>query len=436
MDSKEETFNFLHQFPAEFTEFLLQNKVPLTYYSDQIFQPKNPVRYIRFKPLFPSESYLETSLNLKPKIPFSSDFSENSFEKLEFLSNFYSIPETMKISNLKAYIEGNLYGIDLSSACVVLALNPKKADKILDLCCCPGAKLLFIGDLMMKVDKNPDDLMLNSNKNPGDLAKNVFEKGCLIGVDINRNRLRICQSLLKKYGLEWVQLKECDGTEFKSEEGFDKVLVDAECTHDGSIKHLKKYLKEYQQTKNLMKKCEEKGEIPEEKGEIPEEKQEITEENKGEISYKKHGNSVFLSNKEKKRRLKQRELNINVNKYISDKQKKNEWTMDDFKERVLDKKKLKEITDLQLKLLRNGFSLLKKGGVLIYSTCSFIISQNEGIIDSFCQENKEKCQLIEVFPEYMKEILRFKEGFLAKTVRFNPITSQSGGMFIAALKKI
>jgi 16S rRNA C967 or C1407 C5-methylase (RsmB/RsmF family) len=31
---------------------------------------------------------------------------------------------------------------------------------------------------------------------------------------------------------------------FNDEEGFDKVLVDAECTHEGSLKHIYKFFKE------------------------------------------------------------------------------------------------------------------------------------------------------------------------------------------------
>ena len=427
--SEEETFLFLKQFPPEFTEFLLHNKVPLTYYSDAIFQPKAPVRYIRFKPLFPSESYLRDSMNLSQKTAFPP-FSPENYEKFEFLQNFYSIPEAIKISSLQAYLQGNLYGIDLSSACVVLALNPQPKEKILDLCCCPGAKLLFIGDLMMNFCKNSE------------ICENL--QGRLIGVDINRNRLKTCGNLCRKYGLEWIELKEADGTEYQSEEQFDKVLVDAECTHDGSIKHLKKYLKEFQKKPKIHEKNQEiKGEIPEEnigeigeiKGEIEEIKGEILEEIKGKNIEKIAENAVFLSNKERKRRVKQKELSRNSNKYISDKTKKNEWTMEDFKERVLDKKKLEELTDLQMKLLKNGFRLLKTNGVLIYSTCSFILSQNEGILASFCEENKEKCEVIEVFPEYMKETLKYKEGFMKRTVRFDPVTSQSGGMFIAALRK-
>ena len=381
-------YTYLARFPPEFTEFLIYNKVPLQYYSDVVFDPICPVRYIRFKPSFPADDYIQKTMGLTP-IGENIDHLK-TYKNYAYIPQFYAIPENIKISSLDAYDKGNLYGIDLSSASVVLALNPQNNENILDLCCCPGAKLLFIGDLMM--------------------GKKEKIMGSLTGVDINTKRLKICESLCKKYSLEWIELKGVDGVTYKSEILYDKVLLDAECTHDGSIKHLKKYLPEY----NIYMKNKE-----------IEEKMEFNEEN-----------LVVISNKEKKRRKKQEEINKNTNIYITDKTKKNEWTMDDFKERVLDKKKLKEITDLQMNLLKNAFSLVKIGGIIIYSTCSFIKAQNEDIILRFCEENKGKVELLDVFPEEIRKCLKCSPGFLEKTIRFDPINSNSGGMFIASLKKI
>lgn len=389
-EKKPESFQFLQKYPPEFTEFLLSNKVPLSFFSDAIFTPDHPLRYIRFKQDFPGEFFLSKTLNLSP----NSLISHEKFEKFSQIPNFFGIPDSIKISNLDPYINAQLYGIDLSSASVVLALNPKESEHILDLCCCPGAKLLFIGDLMGPKEKIT---------------------GSLTGVDINSKRLKICESLCKKYGLDWIKLNDCDGVGFKSERLFDKVLVDAECTHDGSIKHLKKYLPEYAAIKK-----EKKGKNKEIEN--------IEEEEKKEV--------ILISNKEKKRRKKQEELKKNNNIYISEKSKKNEWTMEDFKERVLDPKKLQEITNLQINLLRNAFKLVRNGGTVIYSTCSFIQAQNEGIVGKLLEEENGKVELIEVFDEQVKKELGCVEGFLKKTVRFDPISSRSGGMFIAALRKI
>lgn len=53
------------------------------------------------------------------------------------------------------------------------------------------------------------------------------------------------KSLIKKYKLEdKIEVLEEDGLKFKSEKLFDRVLVDAECTHEGSLKHIFKFFNE------------------------------------------------------------------------------------------------------------------------------------------------------------------------------------------------
>ena len=199
-ETPSESFTFLNKYPPEFTEFLLTNKVPLSFFSDRIFNPELPLRYIRFKQNFPGESFLTNTLKLSL---ISSNPSEK-FEKFSCLPNFFGIPDSIKISNLEPYTKGIMYGIDLSSASVVLALNPKKEEHILDLCCCPGAKLLFIGDIM------------------GGWNEKI--EGSLTGNDINSKRLKVCESLCKKYGLDWIKLNVCDGVGFKGEKMYDKVF--------------------------------------------------------------------------------------------------------------------------------------------------------------------------------------------------------------------
>ncbi|XWS66767.1 hypothetical protein CRYUN_Cryun05aG0228800 [Craigia yunnanensis] len=52
----------------------------------------------------------------------------------------------------------------------------------------------------------------------------------------------------------------------------------------------------------------------------------------------------------------------------------------------------------KLKLLRNGFRMLKVGGLLVYSTCSLTVAQNEDIVEHFLKENAsaENCLFIAV----------------------------------------
>lgn len=366
------TFKILEKFPYKFKEFLIENKVNLTFFSDAVLE-KDQWRYIRFKPWL-TESEINNYLPI-PNI------------KIEFLPNFYGILSENKLITMECYTKGLLYGIDLSSAAVVLALNPQKTDNILDLCCSPGSKLCFTADLMKEKENG------------------VFEKeGSLTGVDINEKRLQICRSILDKYGHKDVKLFNADGIYFNQfPEGinlYDKVLVDAECTHDGSIKHFRKFFEE--------------------------KKYEKQKENK---------NQFVISNKELKRRAKNKITNKEENPYMTKYDKKNEWNMKDFEERFLDTKKLIEITKLQAGLLRNAFKLVKPSGIVIYSTCSFIMKQNEEIISEFLKEVGDQASLLKVFDENLKESMGFTEGYIQNTVRFDPIRSKCGGMFIAKIKK-
>ena len=50
---------------------------------------------------------------------------------------------------------------------------------------------------------------------------------------------------------------------------------------------------------------------------------------------------------------------------------------------------MEDLPDLQLKILRNQARYLKKGGVLIYSTCTLLRRENEDVVEKFLAENHE-----------------------------------------------
>ena len=144
-----------------------------------------------------------------------------------------------KISHLVDYKSGKLYGIDYSSCIAVLSLIYDVGTQnctILELCCAPGAKMMFILDKL--------------------------SNAIVVGVDIRKDRLSVTKSLLRKYNhLNRAQLILGDARNVKIsvpcyfEQGgsnyesrlfhsprhllqstntlFDYVLVDAECTIDG-----------------------------------------------------------------------------------------------------------------------------------------------------------------------------------------------------------
>eukprot|EP00834_Sanchytrium_tribonematis_P001892 NODE_50_length_31184_cov_0.705099.p13 type:complete len:300 gc:universal NODE_50_length_31184_cov_0.705099:7085-6186(-) len=153
----------------------------------------------------------------------------------------------LQISTLKEYKKGNLYGIDYSSCIVVKSLlsNVMENEKlcILELCCAPGAKILYMCDLLPNCK--------------------------IVGMDIRKDRLGVAKMLLRKYNhLDKVQLlvgdaqtneisRPCiyqEGTKYNrkltlhspklfnrsAETTFDRVLIDAECSINGKTRHIPK----------------------------------------------------------------------------------------------------------------------------------------------------------------------------------------------------
>jgi len=290
--------------------------------------------------------------------------------------------------------------MDIASAVAVHALQPQSNDQILDLCCAPGAKLLLISN-----------------------AIGSQGTGTITGVDISKNRLYTCRSLLKKYkATSRCRLFLSDGVTFdtwaplwsinkvfepKSMNNglpqidelenshsvedtvqsrpffapktlrhdrnlrslsclYDKVLVDAECTHDGSIAHILKYRdnSSWENVKNKIKMTAEQ---------------------------------------------------------------------------------LEELENLQSGVLINGFRLLKPGGILVYSTCSLSRMQNENIVQKFISSNEnailEEIPNTDRFPINKEYPQRFNLPHLcygvdlSKTIRFDPFSSQTSGLFIARIRK-
>ncbi|XP_020580548.1 uncharacterized protein LOC110024747 isoform X2 [Phalaenopsis equestris] len=382
--------------PDSFLEFLKENDLNSSIYTGLDTIP----RYIRLKPGYESQlKEIETELDCK-------------LEKVDWLPGFFSIPPQIQIARTNAYRSGKIYGMDAASGAAVMALNVTCGDHVLDLCAAPGAKLCMLADLL-------------------------GNSGTITGVDVAHHRLAACRTMLQKYEIgDRCRLFVADGTTFsfvparshtdvkicapdlKNEEdtfkewtskrtwkdrkdatkrktatndltslecsepelifygrysgvvgmsrnnlfhtvdavesstsGYDKVLVDAECTHDGSVKHIQKF--DY-------------------------------------------------------------------------------WGWPTFQRRVLDAKRTQNLTTLQLALLTNGFRLLKVGGSLVYSTCSLTVSQNEAVVEQFLSRNP-KAELMKVDSAKM---WRCRSGGILQTVRFDPKTSQTSGLFIAKFRKI
>ncbi|KAL1525040.1 hypothetical protein AB1Y20_019913 [Prymnesium parvum] len=339
-------------FPAAFLAFLERNGV----HPDNYRAVADLPRYIRLHPRR-APSIEEISRQLGARCA-----------PVEWLPGFYRLPSSVTIARAPAYRAGAIYGIDVSSGAAVLALGVKAGEDVLDLCCAPGAKLCALADAM-------------------------GGEGTLTGVDVSAERLASCRTLCQKYGLANARLVLCDGRGFslppprrrsaacaadgggggaeeggggaaceaarerrgkrrRGEGGEFFVLVDAECTHDGSIKHLAKF----------EQAC---------------------------------------------------------------------WGWETFEAKFLRPERIDELHRLQLDLLRSGYRMLREGGYLVYSTCSFARAQNEDVVSAFLQTESSAA----LVPIESLSHAPCRPGSLDHTLRFDPLTSQTSGLFVAKIRK-
>lgn len=205
---------------------------------------------------------------------------------VRWLPGFYCVPGRIPMSSVGDASRG-VYAMDAASGLVVQALmerahTSETLETVLDLCCCPGSKFQLISEMMTALSKGGG--------------------GIAVGVDNSIRRLELCRALLQKtmqftaksgQGDQSCRqvLFHCDGTNFdvhspasmgtlffdssvmekelaerdgtgrkrinKSAKGremkrlrlisqvveattlFDRVLVDAECSHTGSYRHMR-----------------------------------------------------------------------------------------------------------------------------------------------------------------------------------------------------
>lgn len=107
--------------------------------------------------------------------------------------------------------EGVLYPQSLSSQLVSRILDPKRDERILDLCAAPGSKTSHIAAMM---------------KNTGEI----------IAVDAVRKRVYKLQSVLRLLGVTNTVVRCLDGRRCRDDKMFDRILVDAPCSAEARFK--------------------------------------------------------------------------------------------------------------------------------------------------------------------------------------------------------
>ncbi len=185
--------------------------------------------------------------------------------------NCLELVKGIDISKSELYKEGLVYVQDYASQMAVAILDPKKGDRVLDMCSAPGSKAFTMANLM---------------ENDGEI----------VACDLYPHRVELIEKSARRLGIKIIKSRVLDATEFDENLGqFDCILCDVPCSGLGVIRR------------------------------------------KPEIKYTKS---------------------------------------DDFG----------ELENIQLAIVKNALRYLKKGGKLLYSTCTLRKAENEKLVNSLKKE--------------------------------------------------
>lgn len=110
------------------------------------------------------------------------------------------------------------------------------------------------------------------------------------------------------------------------------------------------------------------------------------------------------------------------------------------------------LTRTQTKILRRALRLVKPGGVVVYSTCTYAPEENEGVLDTILRESEGSVRIIPLQakggdPQIVLPNLKTASGLskwggqvfhpdVSGAVRLYPHLNDTGGFFIAALRRV
>lgn len=219
---------------------------------------------------------------------------------------------------------GLFYVQELVQALPVMALDPQPGETVLDLCAAPGGKTTHVSDRMAN-------------------------RGLLVANEPNGRRAQALLANLNRMGAVNVAVTGYSGESFPLAERFDRVLVDAPCSAEGTLRR-------------------------------------------------------------------ERTLRQGAHPRV-----------------------IKRMAALQQRLVLRGYDLLRPGGTLVYSTCTFAPEENEAIVSFLLAERDARLDPL-ALPVLASPGLeewdesRFPEG-MRDCARIYPHQLNSGGGFVAQLRK-
>lgn len=248
------------------------------------------------------------------------DFPEAS--QSDWNSDVYRLERDISPGKSMLHWRGEYYVQEESASLPVEVLNPKKGDKVLDMCAAPGGKSTQIAG---KMENN----------------------GLVVSNDDSSKRLQSLHANVYRTGSAIIDVTNYDGRRIPEEIDFDKILVDAPCSGEGN-----------------------------------------------------NARRSFKASSEEER---------------------------------------KHLADLQFQLLEKASQLVKKGGIIVYSTCTFAPEENEAVISRALEELDLELENIETEVEHRRGVESFQNldfgSEMSKTVRIYPHHINSGGIYVARLKK-
>ncbi|EJK71115.1 hypothetical protein THAOC_07474, partial [Thalassiosira oceanica] len=310
---------------------------------------------------------------------------------------FFAIPEEFGLNKSESFQSGRIYGMDATSGAAVAALlfdmfdrdkkdadgkgcesvkdRPAKTLRVLDMCCAPGLKLCMLADLAPR-------------------------NSLVEGVDISAQRMDLCKKIVTKYQFPSFS---APGEEGASQEGGndegasdDSVDINMYCTDatrfDPHAMHGLVF--NSQMTRQEIKSRRGKRKRMNKSARAREKRRLLDVQRKAESLAPKVPTQDLTKGEDRMAApmaphasptpvydLVLVDAECSTDGAIRHKEKAskppawNETNMD-------------ELVDLQKRLIKSGFDLLKKGGTMVYSTCSLSESQNENVVSWLLERNE------------------------------------------------
>jgi NOL1/NOP2/sun family putative RNA methylase len=128
-----------------------------------------------------------------------------SFEKIPFCNEGFYYKSMFSLGSTPEYLMGYYYIQEPASMLPALVLSPSANDFVLDMCAAPGSKTTQISAMMENL-------------------------GRIIAVEKDKNRCDALMNNIERMGCRNAAVLNCDALLLRSNEKFDKILLDAPCS--------------------------------------------------------------------------------------------------------------------------------------------------------------------------------------------------------------